>query len=1155
MVRAKCKLGWRWLAPLLLLVLAVVMTPQSSRADAPRAMPAANPARHPIRRDEVMVLTPPAVPATSPSSPAIEPAPDLTRVAGSPLVAVDVVLDDEVWPDVSAPPISVMRPGDRVSASLVRRTIDEALASGHFADAHVVFLEDDRGVRGVVHVMPRKVVEAIRVDAHGAPINTDSLVRDAGITVQGELVARDLPGHRQRIEAMLRRFGFPSPRVIITTLPTGYPLRVVVRVDINTGAPRKIERRVFYPFRVTPEHSSVRRAPDSDIEQAYLVHSGDRADETALQAADTALQNRIRARGFHRAEVSHDVVLSHGLVVLRVRVDFGALFETRYEGNDAFDNDAIDADLDLEDETDRTPSHLVQKVHDFYVKRGFLDAEVTIETRGKPNEAVHYIVFHVVEHARVQVVARAYPCLRESDIEKLPGGPTSAKGIGREIDSFLEEELPGGDWFMPPRPSGLDATIAGPLGQRGTRLAPLELDPHGVYAPETYERAVQHVQELYRSEGFLSAQIGPVQIVRRRCNPRSPSWQCVPTPIEKAMADVCTYDASGLPLPVPPLESDASCIPDPVRGVACESRIGLRIPVKLGPRTQLYDLSFSGVRAIAPAVLAKATALNLGTYVNTVQIEEARRRLVDAYKEEGYTFADVKYELEPSVDRTRARVHFFVSEGEQVIVQQINLQGNVRTKTQAILRRVALEVGKPYRASEVRKTEEYIATLGVFSSVSVSLDNPFVPERNKVVVVTVVERPRQYTEIAPGFSTGEGFRLTTEYGHRNLWGNAISFTARLQLAYIPTPLIIDPTARDNYRNLNLFARLGMRATGGIVIPNVGLGPRVRTGLDALVVHDLQRDFYITKLAAVPNINYRPLSEFQVTFFHSFEFNNSRIFQTGSIADYITSLALQGINTTDIVRQLLVPDGESYVLAQRVLASWDRRDNAFNASRGTYIVTGIEHVDGFPVKGEQQTPTTPPLQSHFFKLTQTFAGYIPLPRGFRIASMTRVGGNIQLAKDSSTYPDRLFFLGGVDSMRGWMLNSFIPQDDVDRIRADAGKPDTVPDPQHPGQQIPNPAKFTQNTRPIRGGNFMVNERIELRIPIHGPFETVIFSDLGNLWIDPTYPFHTGKFPIRADVGTGIRLQTPVGPLAVDYGFNITREPYEDIGAINFAIGLY
>jgi outer membrane protein assembly factor BamA len=472
------------------------------------------------------------------------------------------------------------------------------------------------------------------------------------------------------------------------------------------------------------------------------------------------------------------------------------------------------------------------------------------------------------------------------------------------------------------------------------------------------------------------------------------------------------------------------------------------------------------------------------------------------------------------------------------------------------MRRVALTVGQPYRASDIRKTEERIATLGAFASIDVGLENPYVPQRNKVVIITVVERPRQYTEIAPGFSTGEGFRLATEYGHRNLWGNAVQLTLRLQLAYIPTPFIIDPTARSNYRDLELIARLGMRATGSLVIPEVGLGPLVRTGIDGILVHDLQRDFYITKLAAVPNINWRPVGEFQVTLFNSFEFNNSRIFRSGSIDAYLRSLATQGFNTTDLVRQLLVPDGESYVVSERLLISWDRRDNAFNASRGTYLVTGIEHVDGFPLSNPSQTAAgvAPPNESHFFKLTETFGGYIPLPRGMRIAALTRLGTNLQITRNSATYPDRLFFMGGVDSMRGWNLNSFIPQDDVDRIFKEQDKPDTVLDPTT-GQQVANPNKFTSNTKPIRGGDLMINERVELRIPIRGPFETVVFADLGNLWVDPAYPFQKGVFPIRAAVGSGIRVQTPVGPLAVDYGFNVTRESYEDPGAINFAIGLF
>ena len=45
------------------------------------------------------------------------------------------------------------------------------------------------------------------------------------------------------------------------------------------------------------------------------------------------------------------------------------------------------------------------------------------------------------------------------------------------------------------------------------------------------------------------------------------------------------------------------------------------------------------------------------------------------------------------------------------------------------------------------------------SSVNVALENPYVPQRHKVVIITVIERPRQYVEVLPGFSTGEGFKL------------------------------------------------------------------------------------------------------------------------------------------------------------------------------------------------------------------------------------------------------------------------------------------------------------------------------------------------------------------------------------------------------------
>ncbi len=1110
----------------------------------------------------LIVLTPPEVPSISVAPPSVQRGPSLERFLGRPVAGIDVSIRTEgpsVWWDVPPPVLAPVAPGTVLSAALVRRALHDVLAGGAFGDADADVVDEGGRVRIVVRVTPRRVVDSVRMEFEGSAsgLEAGALLRELGVGEESELTLGDLGRVSARLEAILKRHGFPLARVAIATAAAEQPLRIALTLSVSLGAPRKLERRVLYAADATQEEIA-------QAERAYTVAVGMRADEAMLSAADDGLEAWLKSRGYHKAQVSHDVVLYGGVVTLRVRADFGLRFETKYEGNDHFDRTTLDGVLELESETDRTPNHLASKLTEFYGKRGFLDVRVRVEVHSHPPTGLTQLLFFVDEGARVTVAERIYPCVSADDIKRLSsGGPPTIEAIASEIDSFLDEELPGGEVIGPPDPASVDRMIAGGVSATGARPAPFALEPRSVFVPETYERAAQHVQELYRSEGFLSAQVGPVQVLRRACDPRSPAGECRPlTRRDEAgheEADVCAVDGSGLPRPVPPLDPSEACVADPMRGVACEPRVRVRIPIKLGPRTQLWDVSFVNAVSIAPSKLATAAQLELGRYASSVKLEEARRRVLDAYKEEGFAFADVKYTLEESPDHTRARARFTVFEGERVIVSNILLRGNVYTNEGTIRNRIALVVGQPYRASLVRQTEERIATLGVFSSVTISLDNPYVPQGKKTVLVTMVERPRQYTEFAPGFSTGEGFRLRGEYGHTNLAGRAVQLTLRLQLAYIPTPLIIDPVARSNYRDLGDLARLGVRATAGVVFPEVGLGPRVTAGVDTVVVHDLQRDFFLTKVAAIPSVTYRSSSEFQVSLFPSVEFNNSRIFQSGSANEYLTALLRQGLTITDIVRQLLVPDGETYAVAQRVFITWDRRDNAFNASRGTYVVTGVEHVDAYPTDANLERSRVrglpAPPESHFVKLTQTFGGYIPLPKGLRLASLTRVGINVQLTDTSQTYPDRLFFMGGVDTMRGWTLNSFIPQDNVDRIFATRDLPDEVPDPSAPGQVIPNASKFTPSTQPIRGGNLMANQRIELRIPILGKLETVLFSDIGNLWTDPRYPFLKKAFPMRVAVGSGLRVQTPVGPLAVDYGFNVTRETYEDPGALNFAIGLF
>jgi outer membrane translocation and assembly module TamA len=204
-----------------------------------------------------------------------------------------------------------------------------------------------------------------------------------------------------------------------------------------------------------------------------------------------------------------------------------------------------------------------------------------------------------------------------------------------------------------------------------------------------------------------------------------------------------------------------------------------------------------------------------------------------------------------------------------------------------------------------------------------------------------------------------------------------------------------------------------------------------------------------------------------------------------------------------------------------------------------LASAVEHVDAFPA-GE------PPLtseglererkESHFLRFTSRVAGYVRLSKkGMALALSVSGGYIVQLDAESATYPDRLFFLGGVDSIRAFLSDSVVPEDVAQAI--------LDPDPA-------NPLRIEDVG--IRGGDVMVNPRIELRVPLNDTFAVGIFLDAGNVWRDPEA---LSLFDWRYAGGGGLRLATPIGPLALDYGVNLDRRPWEDFGALHFSIGLF
>ncbi|MBW2458578.1 MAG: BamA/TamA family outer membrane protein, partial [Deltaproteobacteria bacterium] len=736
---------------------------------------------------------------------------------------------------------------------------------------------------------------------------------------------------------------------------------------------------------------------------------------------------------------------------------------------------------------------------------------------------------------------RLLPCLPPNPPEGL-----EADDIEKEIDAVLIEELPS----MPLLHAIDDVTIDDHFSPGGSRAEARRLEPEATYLPESYGRVVKHLEKLLHSKGYLNAVVGPVGVVRAECDPSARGGRCEPFELPPLAPSLCRRDALELPIAEPRLSEELTCQPDPLRSIHCAPTMTLHLPIQLGPQTQLYDLVFEGNETVESQTLVEVAEFELGAPFSNIELDAAKRRIVNTYRDRGYAYVTVSTEVDYSPDRTRARARIIINEHEPVIISGYEIRGASRTEESVIIRRLALcqdlaacaDEDKYYRRNLVRESEEQIATLGTFSSVSIGLEDPDVPQKHKRVIITVVEQPSQYLEPRIGFSTGEGLRVALEYGHRNIAGRAIGLTLRVEFATLPDFLILDEDVRETYQDFTVSERLERRNSASLRFPDVGLGPRVDVVIDGIDVRDNQRDFGLTREALIPTLSWRPVRQVTNQVGASVELNDVTLFHADDIEEAIADNA-------SLAKFLRVPEGRTIAFSQRLGTSWDRRDNPLAATSGTLLTAAVEHVTAMPLEplgaeAEAARQAALPdgceasedLTSEFLRLTTRMAGYVRLTDGgMALAISVGAGYNVQLACWSRTYPDRLFYLGGVNTVRGFQLDEMVPEDVAQKILK---------------------GELDISAVGIRGGNLFVNPRAELRVPLTDVFGVGLFLDTGNVWTSTdSLESVFDLMMLRYAVGGGLRIATPIGPVALDYGFKLVRRDWEDLGALHFSIGLF
>lgn len=187
-------------------------------------------------------------------------------------------------------------------------------------------------------------------------------------------------------------------------------------------------------------------------------------------------------------------------------------------------------------------------------------------------------------------------------------------------------------------------------------------------------------------------------------------------------------------------------------------------------------------------------------------------------------------------------------------------------------------------------------------------------------------------------------------------------------------------------------------------------------------------------------------------------------------------------------------------------TYDTRSDLLNPRWGTKADLILDL--GTPLLNGSLTYTRPRL---------VVTHHIPLPRRIVFAIGGELGYIRPLAGPYLLPYDLLFLAGGANSLRGYEFNK------VGQVGPD-------------GKTI--------------GGELMAVTHAEARIPVWGDVGVVGFVDAGNVW-PRLQDFSLGSF--RTSAGLGLRYNTPVGPVRIDYGVRVAPE-FEWPGLEGLYLGL-
>lgn len=540
-----------------------------------------------------------------------------------------------------------------------------------------------------------------------------------------------------------------------------------------------------------------------------------------------------------------------------------------------------------------------------------------------------------------------------------------------------------------------------------------------------------------------------------------------------------------------------------VRAEPEDTPLGVRVSFVVQPNPVLRDVQIqanvgTGVESVLPEnVVNDIFREQYGSILNLQRFAEGIKRLNQWYQENGYVLAQVTDAPQVAEDGT---VTLQVAEGvvEDIQVSFRNKEGEAtneagepikgRTREFIVTRQLEIQPGRVFNRNTVQRDLQRVFGLGLFEDVNVSL-NPGTDPRKVIVVVNVSERNSGSVAAGAGISSASGLFGTLSYQERNLGGNDQDLTGEIQIGereLLFDARFTDPwIGGDPYRT-SYTVNAFRRRSISLIFDGGDNDIELENG-DRPRVLRIGGGVNFTR-----PLSRNPLAESEWT--ASTGLQVQRI----SIRDSDGEITPEDEDGNDLS---FSGDGTDDLVTLQLGAVRDRRNDPLVPTSGSFLRFGVEQ--SIPIGSGNILLN---------RLRGSYSQYIPV----NLTSFNEGAETLALNVQAGTIlgdlpPYEAFSLGGSNSVRGY------DEGDVGSGRS-----------------------FIQATAEYRFPIFSV---------INGALFVDVATDLGTGDQVPGDPAGVrGKPGSGFGYGFGVRVQSPLGPIRIDYGFN-----NEGDNRLHFGIG--